>query len=323
MGVVGTLGILLTVAALGGGFDVQVISEAPKSLDYRLQYWTGAMGVIREHPLVGVGPGNFRQHYLRYKVPESSEDIADPHNLVLDLWTSGGLFCACWIPRLSRLSPWLPFERGPAEGPALRVTPGIDQAGGRTVMTGAACGFLLAVLAPLLSASGDFDFWQLVLFAGWVMIAEVLRRQTIAGALAGGALAGAALGLFVHLFGAGGIEMPAVVQLFLLIAVAAFAATPGRADTRASRTLVATAGAAGIVLFVGCLLTATLPVLNRRALVASGEQSIMLDGDASAAILNFSAAAVRDPLSPDPPEKLAEAFFSKWRMGRTGHRRPR
>ena len=108
VGVVGTLGILLTVAALGGGFDVQVISEAPKSLDYRLQYWTGAMGVIREHPLVGVGPGNFRQHYLRYKVPESSEDIADPHNLVLDLWTSGGLL-RLLDSSAARLPPWRSF----------------------------------------------------------------------------------------------------------------------------------------------------------------------------------------------------------------------
>ena len=190
-------------------------------------------------------------------------------------------------------------------------------------MTGAACGFLLAVLAPLLSASGDFDFWQLVLFAGWVMIAEVLRRQTVAGALAGGALAGAALGLFVHLLGAGGIEMPAVVQLFLLIAVVAFAAIPGRADTRASRTLVATAGAAGIVLFVGCLLSATLPVLNRRALITSGEQSIMLDGDASAAILNFSAAAVRAMPVPTPPKNSQRLFSQSGAWDERPHRRPR
>ena len=84
--------VLFAVAALEAGFDVQVISEAPKSLDYRLQYWNGAMGVVREHPVFGVGPGNFRQHYLRFKLPESSEEIADPHNLILDLWTSGGLF---------------------------------------------------------------------------------------------------------------------------------------------------------------------------------------------------------------------------------------
>ena len=93
---------LFAVAALGRGFDVQVLSEAPKSLDYRLQYWKGAMGVVREHPVFGVGPGNFRQHYLRYKLPQSSEEIADPHNLILDLWTSGGLlaligFAGCLI----------------------------------------------------------------------------------------------------------------------------------------------------------------------------------------------------------------------------------
>ncbi len=66
-------------------------SKAPKSLQYRLFYWIGTKGVIAEHPLLGTGPGNFRQAYLKYKVPESSEEIRDPHNWILEAWVSGGL----------------------------------------------------------------------------------------------------------------------------------------------------------------------------------------------------------------------------------------
>ena len=79
------------LAGLSGGFDWKVVSEAPKSLSYRLQYWRGTAGILREHPILGAGPGNFRQHYLKYKLPESSEEIADPHNMLLDIWSSGGL----------------------------------------------------------------------------------------------------------------------------------------------------------------------------------------------------------------------------------------
>src|SRR3990170_3588062 len=88
------------VAAASGGLDIQVISEAPKSLRYRVQYWCGAAAVLRESPvalLFGTGPGNFRQHYLRHKLAESSEEIADPHNFLLDVWASGGMIAVAGL----------------------------------------------------------------------------------------------------------------------------------------------------------------------------------------------------------------------------------
>ncbi len=303
---------LFAVAALGRGFDVQVLSEAPKSLEYRLQYWSGALGVIREHPVFGVGPGNFRQHYLRFKLPQSSEEIADPHNLILDLWTSGGLlaligFAGCLIgaivPFVHRRTDETANDQSPVSAGPLAWSP---------ALAAATTAFLLAVLAPLLSASDDFDAWQLVLFGGWLVAYGVLRRQIDNGPLSAAALGGAALGLIVHLSGAGGIEMPAVVQLLLVLAVLLFATLPGDVAARNSPRLVLAFGMSAIVLFVCCLLTAWLPVLNRRALVASGDQALLVDGNADRALADFAAAALRDPLSPDPSEKLAEAYFARW-----------
>ena len=96
--------LLLVIAALGtGGIDREVLTEAPKSLVYRLEYWQGTLGVIRDRPLWGTGPGNFRQHYLAHKLERSSEEIADPHNFVLEAAATGGL--ACSDPRISE------FER--------------------------------------------------------------------------------------------------------------------------------------------------------------------------------------------------------------------
>ncbi len=85
------IGALMLLAGLTGGLDRWVLAEAPKSLQYRLEYWWSTLQVIREAPLTGVGPGQFRQSYLAHKLPRSSEEISDPHNLFLDVWANGGV----------------------------------------------------------------------------------------------------------------------------------------------------------------------------------------------------------------------------------------
>jgi O-Antigen ligase len=317
-GVLVLLALLFGIAALKGGFDVQVISEAPKSLDYRLQYWKGATGVIREHPVVGVGPGNFRQHYLHFKMAESSEEIADPHNFILDLWSSGGLlalagFAGCVSAAIASLLRRQKVDESPKISSDAN-----DRRGWTTIVAGVAGGFLLAVIAPLLTFSGDFDLWSIFLFAAWFVAFALLSRQLGAVALSGAALGGAALGLGVHLLGAGGIEMPAVVQIFLVIAALIFAIAPNGTDSIQLPRFVFAVGVAAITLFVSCLITATLPVFNRRERVIAGEQAFVALGDVDRAILDFGAAAVSDPFSPEPHEKLAEAFFSRWQAGRKG-----
>ncbi|MFM9960163.1 MAG: O-antigen ligase family protein [Planctomycetaceae bacterium] len=86
------LGVAVTAAVVSGGLDKAVWSEAPKSVRYRLEYWQGTWATIREHFWLGTGPGNFRDHYLAHKLPESSEEIADPHNFILDVWANAGIF---------------------------------------------------------------------------------------------------------------------------------------------------------------------------------------------------------------------------------------
>ena len=61
--------------------------EGYASVTFGAETWE----VIREHLWLGTGPGNFRDYYLKYKLPESSEEIADPHNFVFDVWANTGL----------------------------------------------------------------------------------------------------------------------------------------------------------------------------------------------------------------------------------------
>ncbi len=88
--------ISLLVAATGiavflRGLDWAVLSEAGKSLSFRWQYWVATVQMIKDHPLFGCGPGNFRYAYLHYKVPEASEEVSDPHNFVLELTATAGI----------------------------------------------------------------------------------------------------------------------------------------------------------------------------------------------------------------------------------------
>ena len=80
----------MTVVRLGG-LDREVITEAPKSLLYRWQYWRATCDMIGDHPWFGCGLGNFKSYYTRYKAPEASETIADPHNFLLEIAATAGL----------------------------------------------------------------------------------------------------------------------------------------------------------------------------------------------------------------------------------------
>jgi hypothetical protein len=308
--------LLFAIAAVGKGFDAEVISEAPKSLSYRLQYWQGAARTLVDTPVFGTGPGNFRQHYLKHKVAESSEEIADPHNWLLDLWANGGIlavaaFLACVVLAL------VPFwKRPPADDPA-RGGDSSTLPPWTADLAGPILGFLFAFLAPVAGASGTFEVAPLVLLVSWIVCFAILRRGLGSNRVAGFALGAAALGLMIHLSGAGGIEMPAVVQLLLVLAAMGFTLL-NRPMAQASPGVVIAIGGAGVVLFVALFLTGTLPVLNRRAAVVSGEQALMLDGRFDEAEGYFLRAANHDPLSPEPHDKLADTLFARWQSSPPG-----
>jgi tetratricopeptide (TPR) repeat protein len=316
LGTVGVL-ILFAIAAVGKGFDAEVISEAPKSLSYRFQYWHGAARTVAASPIFGTGPGNFRHHYLRYKVAESSEEIADPHNWLLDLWTSGGIlavvsFLACVVLAI------LPFRRRQTDDDPQLPQEARRIASWTADLPGAVLGFLFGFVAPVASASGNFDLMQWPLLAAWLIAFAILRRGLGSARLARIALGAAAVGLMIHLSGAGGIEMPAAVQILLVLVALAFATLERPAEGTGSPRLVIAIAGVGVLLFVALFLTGILPVLNRRAALVSGEQALFVDGQFERAKDDFAAAALFDPLSPEPLDKLADAFFARWQSAPQG-----
>ena len=60
------------------------------SITQRLSYWRAAVAVIKDNPLFGVGPGNFQEVFLKYKVGLST-DTRYAHNILLHTWAETGM----------------------------------------------------------------------------------------------------------------------------------------------------------------------------------------------------------------------------------------
>ncbi|MCL2742331.1 MAG: O-antigen ligase family protein [Planctomycetaceae bacterium] len=68
-----------------------IIAGAKQSLGFRLEYWTASMGIIQDYPVFGCGSGNFKQTYTKYKLPQSCEEISDPHNFAVEIAAVAGI----------------------------------------------------------------------------------------------------------------------------------------------------------------------------------------------------------------------------------------
>ena len=207
---------LIAAGLASGRLDREVLTQSGTSFRYRLEYWAGTWRMLNANSRTfwqGVGPGNFAAAYLRHKAPEASEEIHDPHNLVLEVWSTAGI-CAVGALALSvagilwgTLAPERPETVGPDEWP--ETTPPPKR--GTWLVVAAGAGWLAVVLLGKLNPfEGDLFYRWLVLAAGWgvaVACASTLWRHI---PLRGEVLGAAALAVMINLLAAGGISVPAV-----------------------------------------------------------------------------------------------------------------
>lgn len=305
---------MISAAYATGGLDRLVVSESAKSLRYRIEYWQATCGMLLESPknwLVGVGPGNFRQHYLRFKLPQSSEEIADPHNLLLDAWSNGGLVALVGLAGLfvAGLRPlWAEHEALSTEEPSRLFGRDFVLAGG-----------VVGHLAVLIPGVGSDEATVLLLLFGWLAVVascQGLFRNNLPCKLC----AAAFISMLVHLLGAGGIAMPAVVQTILLLIVISAAARPSAICKIATeaRWPVAVMGLAGLGLYGGCWFTGLSPVIDARSRIALGEYELFEQRRPDKAEREFHRAAAADPWSSRPYDLLAQVAFQLWVASRDG-----
>lgn len=306
-------GILVVIVGLFGGIDRQVILESPRSLQFRLFYWTGTLEMLAEHPVFGAGPGNFRQLYLPYKAVESSEEIRDPHNIILDAWSSSGLIglagfgllCVCLV-RYVR-----------TDGRTSEQTTRFVRTG-RLAMWSTIVGFLLHFGWEWVSGrSADFEWPRLLLLSGGLL---PLVRGPVAIDGGRGCWIPAAAALLVHLLAAGGFEMP-VVMLMLLVFTGLSVSdtvipTSSAMDSNAelpplrSGMMVAALGMAGIV--VTCLY-GLHPVVEADRLLAAAQSDAERFPNSSQVFRSFAESAKADPWAVLPRQRFAETLSYKLR----------
>ena len=77
-------GYALLIGA-AGAYGVSKGTLPHPSLAFRWYYWTAAARAYEDVPLTGIGRDNFGAAYMRYKVPESTEEVRDPHNVWVSL----------------------------------------------------------------------------------------------------------------------------------------------------------------------------------------------------------------------------------------------
>lgn len=86
----GVFALVVAVTVAVGVLDLEVVSEAPRSVLYRFQYWNAASRMLADYPFFGCGPGNFQSYYTAYMLPEASEQVADPHNFLFEVGATAG-----------------------------------------------------------------------------------------------------------------------------------------------------------------------------------------------------------------------------------------
>lgn len=214
----GLAGVLvLIVGIVSGGLDTEVLSEAPKSVLYRFQYWQATAAMIAEHPWLGCGPGNFQDAYLKYQLPEASENIADPHNFALEVWATSGTLAALAMAAAIVLLVLRVRQ-------AAQVTEVIDDApptaGWQAHLVALLVGVALAYGLGLIVGLMPDYFFALVGLPAMVLVLWTLRPWIERGETSLALLVAPLVALLINLLAAGGISFPGVAtSVWLLVAM--------------------------------------------------------------------------------------------------------
>ena len=318
--------LVVSAAAAAGTLDRGMLLGAGRSLLFRLEYWRATAVMIAERPLFGCGPGNFRDFYTAHKLPEASEEVADPHNFLLEVWATAGTPAALALAAALGIFFYLSFccrqKRTAQESTGGETAPGWSAAPW-PIYAGCAAGFLLALPIGLTSQAPPNLAATLIALPASGLGLALLHPWVDRGRLPPHLPAIAVAVLLIHLTAAGGIGYPGVAgTLWLLMAVgltvpgsdspqAATESDAGQACHASTRLGRRGVGALALVaggLTVACYVTAYAPVTRSRAVL--GEALVAQDPRRVEALLEAAAAA--DPLAADPWSYLAAWHFQRW-----------
>jgi tetratricopeptide (TPR) repeat protein len=289
------------------------------SMLVRWQYWTASARMYADHPLAGVGPGNFSEYYSHYKPGAALESVSDPHNWPLSLILQYGplgliaFLAAVSLPLWRSLFPTLcPAENQVNPRPLAKTT---------TVAVLLVLGSCLLFVRPLLlptSGTGDLDVWlyeAITLFVapaaafviGFFLVAAPLKPKESApsdlprSALSASIVA-AALAVLLHNLIDFALFEPGVWMTFWILLACLASARSGRepADRVAApqpAKLKWLATIAAISLLAAYVFGAWLPVYQTTVGVGRAQKAVVA-GLYDRAHAALERATQADPLSP-------------------------
>lgn len=325
-GLSGLFLLLVVAGAMAGQLDWEMLTQSTKSLRYRREYWMATWRLITSSAQVfgaGLGPGNFAGPYLRFKLPESSEEILDPHNMVLEAWTTGGI--AAMLALVTTLGLALREALGPprsdssAREDSVASQPEEPPPPKRTTWLWLSAGSSMLVVIALgkLNPFEGEGLWRWTVLAfgwGWgaIMFWPLLRRQSLTAA----ALGAGVLALMVNLLAAGGIGMPPVaLALWSMIALGQNL----REDRPAGRLRpighrwCAFGLAIALAAIIGSFFGANMPHWRSEAAIAEAEDALKPPKpDPRQAMDAYLRAASTDRFSVRPWLGLANLRYMRW-----------
>jgi hypothetical protein len=308
----GSLAMLVALAASVGGLDLLVLTESLKSSLYRLQYWRATVAMIFDAPWFGCGPGNFQQSYTAYKLPEASETIADPHNFLLEIWSTAGTpamlaFLGVLVCFAFQLRSGLTASE-PMTTPREPEDIGCVRAVYWGALAGVPFGFIAGLVVGYLPDVAIF-------IVGLPVAAAVIfswHPWVLRGCVPTVVLIASLCVVLVNLSAAGGISFPGVaLTLWLLLATALNLSAESRHLRKFSgRAAGAIAAAAGLIALLYWYSTFS-PVLNLLTMLARANDS-QSQGDLLEAERSLLAATEADSYSAEPWQALAQLRLAIW-----------
>jgi len=84
------IALIITFIVINRWERLMNLENPQNSITQRLSYWRTAIAMIKDHPIVGVGSGNFQEVFLKYKTGMST-DTRYAHNIFLHQWAETGM----------------------------------------------------------------------------------------------------------------------------------------------------------------------------------------------------------------------------------------
>ncbi len=266
-----------------GRLDLQVLTQSNLSMRYRAEYWRATWAMITEEAPTfgraiqagnfwrGVGPGNFGAHYVRYKLPQASEEVQDPHDLFLEAWATAGFWA--FLALGGALATGLGLI-------LLRDDRDEETRGDLPTWPVAASGLGLAmvlVLGRMNLFLEDLLIRWLVLAVAWGLFAALLLPLWRRASVPAFGLGAAGAAVTVALLAVGGLSFPAVAMMLWGFLALGLNLREGRGSGRLREVesrIPAGALAIGWAALVGSYFGATLPFWRSEAAIERAEVAL-------------------------------------------------